>query len=131
MNPIKKYKVSIERDIAVAHQLIHHKGKCHNLHGHNLKVIVEITASNLIADGSSKGMVIDFGDVKRLIDKYDHKYLNDEVPEWMRDQPTAERLSEMLALEIVEVSENLYIYNVKVKVYEAEGQYAEFEWREE
>ena len=73
-------------------------------------------------------MVIDFGDVKRIIDKYDHVYLNDKVPNEISGYPTAEKFAEVIASEILEVSENPSIYNISVRVYEAKGQYAEYEW---
>lgn len=71
-----------------AHNLIRYHGKCENLHGHTYKLKVTLQGE---ADESS-GMVIDFGDLKRIvtdhvIDKLDHHYLNDIV-----EQSTAENL---------------------------------------
>ncbi len=70
-----------------AHFLPEHSGKCAELHGHTyrLEVTVARKAGGLVADGSSAGMVIDFGDLKaivqrEIIEKVDHKMLNDVFP---------------------------------------------------
>lgn len=67
-----------------AHCLPEHKGKCANIHGHTYKLEVTVSKrnANLIEGGSSEGMVIDFGDLKKvvnteIIEKVDHKMLND------------------------------------------------------
>lgn len=67
-----------------SHQLYGHNGKCARVHGHSY--IVELTLrGNLIQEGSSEGMVVDFGDIKhvwfKLIDSVlDHAHLNDVLP---------------------------------------------------
>lgn len=125
------YKLHCERTIACSHNLTLHKGKCKNPHGHNFKVVVDIDADKLINGGSSDGMVMDFGDIKDIIDYYDHKHLNTAVAyngvnlEFI-NQPTAERLAKKLAEEIMEVSTNPYINFVVVRVYETDTQYAEY-----
>lgn len=71
-------KVTKETTFDCAHMLSGHKGKCQNLHGHTYKVQVEITGEPIKrADDSSKGMVIDFSDLKEIIkvavtDPFDH-----------------------------------------------------------
>lgn len=127
------YKVSVERDIAISHRLTKHDGKCSQLHGHNLTVIVEIHASKLLEEGSSTGMVVDFGTVKKIIDRYDHTHLNDSLAEDgvsldIYSQPTAERFAELVTYRLIKELDNKSIYHINVKVYEAKGQYAEFEW---
>ncbi len=87
-------------EFAAAHRLPYHDGLCHNLHGHSYKL--EITVGKKIKelllddanfkDWPSKGMVMDFSDLKKIvkekaIDILDHKYLNDIV-----SNPTAELL---------------------------------------
>lgn len=70
-----------------AHRLPWHKGKCFDLHGHTYKL--EVTVEGPL---DKNGIVIDFGDLKKIVkkeilDKYDHKYLNDF---WKN--PTAENI---------------------------------------
>ncbi|MGL5205910.1 MAG: 6-carboxytetrahydropterin synthase QueD [Acidaminococcaceae bacterium] len=67
-----------------AHFLPEHSGKCAELHGHTyrLEVTVARRDGGLVAEGSSTGMVLDFGDLKaivkrEIIEKVDHKMLND------------------------------------------------------
>lgn len=120
------YKVHLEREIAISHRLHHHTGKCNNLHGHNLLVEVDVYSKELLRNGSSQGMVVDFGDIKKLIDCYDHKHLNSCFPDGspLSEQPTAERLAEVVAFDTYNLND--VINKVIVKVHEAKGQYAEY-----
>jgi len=67
-------KTSAEFDSA--HFLAGYKGKCANIHGHRWKIEVCVAEEALIAEGEKRGMVIDFGDLKRevraLADSFDH-----------------------------------------------------------
>lgn len=70
-----------------AHFLPEHSGKCADLHGHTYRLEVTVARKDggLVAEGSSAGMVIDFGDLKaivqrEIIEKVDHKMLNDIFP---------------------------------------------------
>ncbi len=68
-----------------AHQLPWHQGKCQRLHGHSYRL--EVTVAGPIGPN---GIVVDFSDVRRVvqrevIDRFDHRYLND-----LLDNPTAE-----------------------------------------
>lgn len=75
-----------------AHRLIDYRGKCENLHGHTYKV--RVTLSGTVSDKpGTRGMMIDFGELKRIvkanvIEVLDHRLLNDVV-----EQPTAENLA--------------------------------------
>lgn len=51
---------------SAAHQLPFHNGKCSNLHGHDYRVIVEVTGHIVEGAGSSAGMVVDFGVIKQI-----------------------------------------------------------------
>ncbi len=74
-----------------AHHLPNHEGKCKNIHGHNYKLEVTFSGDRKI-EGNSKGMIIDFSDLKKIvdsviIDRVDHKNLNDIFA-----NPTAENM---------------------------------------
>jgi len=74
-----------------AHQLPGYDGKCANLHGHNSVLEVEVSGY----DGGYQGMVMDFGDLKRMVEDYvldslDHKMLNESLP--VASPPTAENI---------------------------------------
>jgi 6-pyruvoyltetrahydropterin/6-carboxytetrahydropterin synthase len=70
------YILKIDHSFDSAHFLAGYDGKCRNIHGHRWKVEVEIASETLVSGGQLDGMVIDFGDFKRvvkaMIDFYDH-----------------------------------------------------------
>jgi 6-pyruvoyltetrahydropterin/6-carboxytetrahydropterin synthase len=71
-----------------AHKLDWEPGKCRNLHGHTYKLQVSVKGQL-----NSLGIIINFKDLKdviekRIIEKLDHKYLNDII-----NNPTAENIA--------------------------------------
>ncbi len=71
-------------------------GKCSNpnYHGHNYELIVSVTGEI----DPETGFVIDMKDLKELIktevdEPFDHKNLNEEVPEFKNLNPTAENIA--------------------------------------
>ena len=71
-------------------------GKCNNprFHGHNYELVVEVKGE---VDPET-GYVIDLGFLSRLIQKrvlddFDHRNLNEEVPEFQNRIPTAENIA--------------------------------------
>ena len=82
--------VSITRRLEFdsGHRIPNHDGQCKHLHGH--RYAIEVTLTGEIADHPGKaddGMVLDFGDIKRLtnqhvVELWDHAFLvakEDEV----------------------------------------------------
>src|SRR5262245_48627410 len=62
------------------HRIVGHKGKCARLHGHTYKI--EITCIGSL-DSTSPGFVVDFGDLKSLVNEWDHRFLVwDQDPIW-------------------------------------------------
>ena len=60
----------------MGHTLNDYIGKCHNLHGHNYRLLVEVSSPRL----NDIGMVMDFGDLKALVEtvidnEFDHRFL--------------------------------------------------------
>ena len=52
------------------HALFGYDGKCKNIHGHNFKLSVTVTGSPITDKSHSKyGMVIDFSDLKKIINE--------------------------------------------------------------
>lgn len=114
-----------------AHQLIGHKGKCSNLHGHTYKLEVVLRGVPSVADGESgEGFVIDFSDIKTIVkqtvvDRLDHAFLamgNEPVLETLKAtgskvavlsfRTTAENMSAYIAYELIKAS--LPVYSVKL-----------------
>lgn len=86
------YKLSVTDSFSAAHRLCGYVGACSNLHGHNWKVRLSLTAEEL----DPIGMALDFGVIKallkRILDELDHAYLN-EVPALAGLNPTSENLA--------------------------------------
>jgi 6-pyruvoyltetrahydropterin/6-carboxytetrahydropterin synthase len=55
------FRVSREILFCYGHRLLNYGGKCRHLHGHNGKAVITLEAPELDA----RGMLIDFGDIKR------------------------------------------------------------------
>ena len=70
------YILKTEASFDSAHFLAGYNGKCANLHGHHWVIEVEAGQETLQAEGEKRGMVIDFGDLKKavraLADSFDH-----------------------------------------------------------
>ena len=82
-----------------AHKLINvGPEKCKNLHGHTYVMKVEVQGP------LKNGMVIDFGELDKIVkesvvNKWDHKYLNDLLPEGF--ESTVENLV-LIAAELID-----------------------------
>ena len=105
------FRVSREINFCYGHRLLNHRGKCRHLHGHNGKVLISIEASEL----DDRGMVLDFGDIKEVVDGWidehlDHRMIlhrDDPVvplleqlgePMYLLDSnPTAENIAKLIA----------------------------------
>lgn len=125
---------TIEWDMG--HRIPNHKSKCKNLHGHRYKA--EITLRGEIISkkgGSDEGMVLDFGDIKKLlideiVDKCDHSFMAYEKDKLIVDFhhnnkdlkftivpfiPTAERITEWLAMRLQEGLKKQYLEKIQLQ----------------
>jgi len=130
----------------MAHALWGYDGLCKNIHGHSY--VLEVTVSGTpIEDQEDKklGMVIDFGELKRVVNKYivdifDHSLiLNEKAPvekftdvqdmfdrkTWFDFQPTAENLVIHFA-NILMAQLPLKIKLHSIRLYETVNSYAEW-----
>ncbi|MFZ5998147.1 MAG: 6-carboxytetrahydropterin synthase QueD [Nitrospirota bacterium] len=86
------YELMIETGFASAHQLRGYKGKCENLHGHNWRVQVYVTAERL----NELDIAIDFHDLKaqtnEIIAQLDHTCLNNVFP-FTEKNPSSENIA--------------------------------------
>lgn len=74
-------------------------GKCSNprYHGHNYELVVGLKG----AVDPETGMVMDIAELKEIIkeqvlDPFDHKNLNEEVPEFAKLNPTVEQIAQVI-----------------------------------
>ena len=93
------FEVSVEQTFAAGHALRNYKGKCENVHGHNFRVRVTVAGEKL----DSTGLLVDFLDVKSLIDRtvayLDHQFIN-ELPPFDTLNPSAENMARYFFEEI-------------------------------
>ena len=76
------YQLKTEADFDSAHFLSGYTGKCSNIHGHRWHVEIEIESRKLEKNGQGRGMLVDFGDLKKdlreLADSMDHTLIYEE-----------------------------------------------------
>ncbi len=92
-----------------AHFLIGYNGKCSNLHGHTWKISLWIRGDS--KDKDQSGILWDFGNLKKVINLFDHKNLN----EISSESPSVENLSIFIYDNLKTEYPNL---KFKVRVYE-------------
>lgn len=67
---MSKIRVTKEFAFETAHALWNYDGPCRNVHGHSYKLFVTLKGEPLDEPGNPKnGMVIDFGDLKKLVNR--------------------------------------------------------------
>jgi 6-pyruvoyltetrahydropterin/6-carboxytetrahydropterin synthase len=137
------YFLSTECSFDAAHFLKDYKGKCSNLHGHRWRVRAEIMGEALSEETQTRGMLVDFGDLKRdlklICDMLDHSLiyetgsLRQATLDALREEgfrmngfpsrPTAEKLAEYICGRLSEKG-----YRVKrVEVFETPANCAAYE----
>jgi 6-pyruvoyltetrahydropterin/6-carboxytetrahydropterin synthase len=114
-----RYTLKVVTDFAAAHTLRDYPGACSRMHGHNWKVEVEVSASQL----DDIGMAIDFKHIKRAArevgGELDHRYLN-EIPPFDQVNPTAENIAAWLYKGIGDKINNEHIQVCAVTLWETE-----------
>lgn len=96
----------LEKELFIdsAHKLNNYVGKCAKLHGHRWKIVVYCRGEKL----DNRGILIDFTEIKGIIDRFDHELLNDMFPKTVN--PTAENLAYQFC--------NMIPFCYKVEIYE-------------
>ena len=104
------YTVTKEVHFCYGHRLLHHKGKCRHLHGHNATAVIRLESAQL----DMMGMVCDFSDIGAYVKQWingeiDHNMLMSrddpllpvlqqagERVYVMQDNPTAENIAKLI-----------------------------------
>ncbi|MFV0445478.1 MAG: 6-pyruvoyl trahydropterin synthase family protein [Planctomycetaceae bacterium] len=104
------FRVSQEIDFCYGHRLLDYDGKCKSLHGHNGRAVIVLEGEQL----DSRGMLVDFGDIKRDLAAWidaqlDHRMIlraDDPALPGLRelgeplyvmsDNPTAENIAKLI-----------------------------------
>jgi len=94
------FELKVLTHFAAAHQLKMVDEKCENLHGHNWKIEVCVSGKAL----NPAGVLIDFGELKQhlseIIDRLDHKFLNELDGFHDRFPPSSENIARYIAEEL-------------------------------
>ena len=90
------YTLKVEGAFEAAHHIANYPGKCARLHGHNWVVEAVVTGKKL----DNLGMLVDFKTVKaalkKVLERFDHRYLNELAPFSDGVNPTAENLARII-----------------------------------
>jgi 6-pyruvoyltetrahydropterin/6-carboxytetrahydropterin synthase len=102
-------------------------GKCNNeyFHGHNYELIVQVIGEI----NPETGYVIDMkvlSDIikENVLDKFDHRNLNLDTPEFQNTNPTAENIA-VVIWQILRTKINPHL-DLKIKLYETERNFVEY-----
>ncbi len=107
-----KIKLHTETWIDSCHHLRGYDGNCKFRHGHTWHVRIWIQGTEDHKD--SVGILFDFGSIKKIKEKYDHKDLNEIAP-FDKINPTAENITQEIYNELKEKRPEL---EFKIRVYE-------------
>lgn len=104
------FRATVQIHFSYGHRLLDYDGPCAHPHGHNGLVEIELESKEL----DSRGMVVDFGDVKRDVkawidERMDHQMIlrrDDPLVGWLEEQgepfyvmddnPTAENIARQI-----------------------------------
>lgn len=95
------------------HRLPNHKSQCRNIHGHRYALEISLTAAVIHEDGAADdGMVMDFGDIKRIaqekvVERWDHAFLVYRGDKIMVDFLATISGHKTVILDVVPTAENL------------------------
>jgi len=116
------FELRVEKMMACAHRLTDYDGPCERLHGHNYKIEVAYTGTEL----DRSGLLVDFGDIKKalnaILDELDHRFLN-ELPAFAGISPSAENIARYIYTELEKTTFDRATL-ASVAVWETPNQYA-------
>jgi 6-pyruvoyl tetrahydropterin synthase/QueD family protein len=115
------YTLVVKGKMDSSHWLEKHEGRCHNRHGHRWEAEISIVGvqdmEKLLDPDHPTNMIIDFGDVKQVIDDLDHRIMNEAVDPGV--DPTAEVLATLILQDVLELVEDESV-SVMVTLWETE-----------
>ena len=89
------YELTVEVGFSAAHQLRGYKGNCENMHGHNWRVQINISADRL----NDIDIAMDFREIKQIarevISPLDHAFLNEVFP-FTEKNPSSENIAKWI-----------------------------------
>ena len=114
------FELKIITRFAAAHQLKMVSEKCENLHGHNWKIEVCVAGEKL----NPAGVLVDFGELKHrvahIIEKLDHKFLNDVDYFHGGHPPSSENVARFIAQELQATNNDPFVKVTRVTAWESD-----------
>jgi len=102
-------------------------GKCVSPYGHGHNYLLEVTVTGPV--NSETGMILNVTELKnlvnRVLEEFDHRFLNEETPYFKNIQPTTENLCKVLYQKIEKrLPSSISLY--RLKLYETDDLYVEY-----
>lgn len=118
-----KIRITKQFNFETGHALYGYDGKCRNVHGHSYKLSVTVIGRPITDASHVKlGMVIDFGDLKKIVkeeivDKFDHATVfNKNTPHVELAKELTDRGHNVILANYQPTSENMVIdFATKIK----------------
>lgn len=111
-----KIRITKQFSFETGHALYGYDGKCRNVHGHSYKLSVTVIGEPISdTDNVKYGMVIDFGDLKKIVkseivDQFDHATVfNKNTPHIELAKELKDRGHHVILVEYQPTSENMVI----------------------
>ena len=112
-----KIRITKQFSFETGHALYGYDGKCKNVHGHSYKLSVTVSGTPILDASHVKfGMVIDFGDLKKIVkeeivDQFDHATVfNQNTPHVELANELKNRGHHVILVDYQPTSENMVIY---------------------
>ena len=113
---MSKIRITKQFSFETGHALYGYDGKCKNVHGHSYKLNVTVIGTPITDANNVKfGMVIDFGDLKKIVkseivDKFDHATVfNKNTPHIELAKELESRDHSVILVDYQPTSENMVI----------------------
>jgi len=139
-------RVTKEFNFEMAHALYNYDGMCKNIHGHSYKLFVTVIGNPITEPNHPKlGMLIDFGDLKALINKeivkvFDHAFVINKMSGFNNSDLSHEMFENTIYVDYQPTCENMatdFVNRIKpilpksiklfsLKLFETETAYAEW-----
>lgn len=143
---MKTVRVTKQFNFESAHALWNYDGKCKNLHGHTYKLFVTVIGKPIEDASSPKlGMVIDFGDLKKIVkthivNVFDHAVILNKKSPYQSLKDVPEMFDRFISTDYQPTCENMTIHFAdilnkhlpigislhSIKLYETETSYSEY-----
>ena len=104
----------------MAHSLHNYDGLCQHIHGHSYKLDVTLIGEPKNQPNAVKdGMVIDFGDLKKMVkkkivDKFDHSYMVSSRYSAERIEHLRRNTERLIVVDFQPTAENILVYIAEI-----------------